>query len=159
MKRVYLDFETYYSSAEGYTLRKQTYQQYIQDPRFETIGVSIVGDSGDPVWYPGARERIALAAIDWANTTLVAQNTMFDASILEWKFGHKPAAMVCTMSMARASGVSLIAKGASLAALSNFARANGHTMPAKGMEVIKADGKRLADFTAGVWPSWKLGPV
>lgn len=148
MKTIYLDFETFYDSKAGYTLRKQTYQQYIHDPRFHEIGVSIAIDDGRTVWFPGQMVSMALAKVDWANALLVCQNTMFDAAILKWKFGHVPAAMACTMSMARASGVALAASGASLEALSKFARAQGHAMPAKGFEVLKADGKRLQDFTA-----------
>lgn len=147
MKTVYLDFETYYAPANGYSLSKLTYQQYLHDPRFEVIGVSIAIDDGEAAWFAGAKAKTTLAAIDWANARLVAQNAMFDASILHWKFGHLPAAIACTMSMARASGVHLLAKGASLSALALFARSVGVAMPLKGMEVLSAAGKRLADFT------------
>ena len=43
-----LDFETYY--ADDYSLSKMTTEEYINDPRFEVIGLGIKEDDAPPRW-------------------------------------------------------------------------------------------------------------
>lgn len=139
MPLVVLDFETYYNS-KTFTLSKMTMEEYIRDPRFEVIGVGLRVDNTPARWYVGADVAPALAEIDWGNTVAVAHNALFDAAILRWVYGHKPLRWWCTMKMARAmfgleSSVSLKAV------------AERFGIGQKGDEVLRADGKRLADFT------------
>jgi hypothetical protein len=147
LKNLYLDFETYYNSKDGYSLRKMPTHDYVRDPRFHPIGVSFGVDDGEVVWFAGDAVAPALASIPWHKVRLVAHNSLFDATILSWVYGYKPAAISCTMSMARASGFAVAAGGASLDALANHARAKGYAMPLKGLEVLKADGKAIGDFS------------
>jgi DNA polymerase family A len=147
LKNLYLDFETYYNSKDGYSLRKMPTHDYVRDPRFHPIGVSFGVDDGEVVWFSGDAVAPALAAIPWNKVRLVAHNSLFDAAILSWVYGYKPAAISCTMSMARASGFAVAAGGASLDALAKHARAKGYAMPLKGLEVLKADGKTISDFS------------
>ena len=139
-----IDFETFYD--KGYSLSKMTTQEYILDPRFQVIGVSIAVDNAEPEWYTGAAVKPALDAIDWKLSTLLAQNTKFDGAILAWKYGHIPGFLVDTMSMAVTTGLSRAAHGASLAALTKHLIEHGYPVPPKGDEVVKALGKRLEDF-------------
>lgn len=135
-----LDFETYYSSKD-YSLSKLTTEEYIRDPRFEAIGAAWKWGDGPTVWYPGGPDLVqALAAIDWTKTILVAHNAMFDAAILRWQFGHMPAKILDTLSIAR----SLVGLSGSCS-LANLSQRLG--LGVKGNEVVQADGKRLRDFT------------
>ena len=144
------DFETYFSTKDKYGLRTLTTQEYIQHPSFQVIGVSLASEDGDVVWHHGAQVAPALAAIDWSTTVFCAHNTRFDAAILNWVYGHKPAHLMCTMSMAASSGAAILA-GASLAGMADLLRKAGHDLPAKGDEVLRADGKRYEDFS-----EWEL---
>jgi DNA polymerase family A len=97
MQDIILDFETYYD--DDYSLKKMENAEYVMDPRFEVIGVSIKRPGQPTTWHTGTHEEIAgvLARIDWATTRLVSHNARFDGAILEWRFGLKPAAYLCTM--------------------------------------------------------------
>jgi len=139
MPLVTLDFETYYDS-KGYSLSKMTTEEYVRDPRFQVIGVAIKIDDGETVWYPGPLAAAGLMAIDWSQTVVVAHNALFDAAILRWHFGHKPARWFCTMKAAR----SLFGLDSSVS-LANVAQRLG--VGAKGDEVMRADGLRLEQFS------------
>ena len=143
---IFLDFETYYDTKSKYGLRTLSTQDYITDDRFEVIGVSIAINNGAPQWFTGAEVAPALAAMPWDKTTVVAHNNAFDAAILAWRFRHHPNRLACTMSMATALGIRVVA-GGSLDALAKAYKALGHDIPHKGNEVVKADGKALEDFT------------
>ena len=136
-----LDFETYW--AQGYTLRKQTTEEYIRDKRFEIIGVGIKVDGAQTEWHTGTHEelKVSLAKYDWANSILVCHNTMFDGAILRWILGVEPELYIDTLSMARA--IHGIDVGGSLASL-----AIRYGLNEKGTEVNDAKGKRRKDFTS-----------
>jgi DNA polymerase len=137
-----LDFETYYTDKDlGF--RTQTTEEYIRDPRFEVIGVSVQVNDGSPIWYSGNRESIRkwLAQFNWKESLVLAHNTLFDGAILAWHFGIKPMALADTLCMARAlHGVEV---GGSLAKL-----ATRYNVGVKGDEVVKAINKQRTDFTA-----------
>ena len=141
MSLITLDFETYYTDKDlGF--RTQTTEEYIRDPRFEVIGVSVQVNDGSPVWFSGEREttRKWLAQFNWKESLVLAHNTLFDGAILAWHFGIKPMALADTLCMARAlHGVEV---GGSLAKL-----ATRYNVGVKGDEVVKAINKRRVDFT------------
>ncbi len=56
MKIIALDFETFYDRE--FSLSKMTTEEYIRDPRFETIGVGIKENGQDAVWVSGTHDRI-----------------------------------------------------------------------------------------------------
>lgn len=102
MNRCYIDFETYYNSADGYTLKKMSVLQYIRDPRFKVFGAGISFNGKNPVWYNGSVLREVLAQIDWTNQVVIAHNVKFDGAILRWIYGVNPARYDDTLSMSRA---------------------------------------------------------
>lgn len=141
MDLITLDFETYYD--RDYSLSKMTTEEYIRDPRFEVIGVSVKVNNGETEWASGTMQQIHkyLHRFDWANSMMLAQNTMFDGAIIAWHFGIHPKALGDTMHMSRALyGVE------SSASLKAIAQRLG--IGVKGTEVIRAMGKRRLDFTA-----------
>lgn len=144
MRIAALDFETYYDKE--YSLSKMTYEEYINDPRYETIGVSITefvaGENPPPaVWYPQPEVEERLNETDWSRTALLAHNTVFDGSILHWRYGHKPKFYLDTISMARP--FHSVSPGLSLAKLVKH-----YGLGEKGTEVVNALGLRFAKFPA-----------
>lgn len=103
MKILTVDFETYYTSKDlGF--KTQTTEEYVRDPRFEVIGVSVQEGDGEPQWFSGnyLDTYNFLKQFDWANSMAVAHNAMFDMAILSWHYNIKPKAIADTISMARA---------------------------------------------------------
>ena len=140
MKIICCDFETYYDKTLGF--KTQTTEEYIRDGRFEVIGVAVKEDGGETIWKTGTHAEIRefLGAYDWGNSALLAHNSLFDASILHWKFGIKPKAILDTLSMARAVHGTEV--GGSLAKLADY-----YGLGQKGTEVNDAFGKSRADFS------------
>ena len=140
MSFVTLDFETYYS--KDFSLTKLTTEEYINDPRFEVVGVGIKIDDGICEWVSGDRNKIKarLDQIDWDNSALLCHNMMFDGAILAWVFDIVPAYYFDTLCMARAKhGVEVSGSLANLVKM--------YALGEKGTEVINAQGKRRQDFT------------
>lgn len=134
------DFETYYD--DEYQLKKMSTEAYIRDPRFEVIGVSVKVAKGEPQWFSGTMQETKtwLEQFDWSSAYFLAHNAMFDAAILNWKFGIRPAFILDTLSMARPFHMFTI--GVSLAALMLY-----YDVGVKGTEVVAAKGKHRVDFT------------
>lgn len=140
MDLITLDMETYYD--KDYSLSKMTTEEYIRDPRFEVVGVSVKVNNGETEWASGTMGQIKkyLHRFDWANSMLLAHNTMFDGAILSWHFDVHPKALADTMHMARA--LHGVESSASLKAV-----AQRYGVGVKGTEVVRAMGKRRLDFT------------
>ena len=137
MAFVTLDFETYYSNE--YSLKKLTTEEYINDPRFEVIGVAIKIDDNPTRWFSGNVKDV-LHEIDWNNSAVLCHNAQFDGAILAWRYGITPAKYFDTLCMARA--IHGVDAGGSLATL-----AKRYDLGEKGTEVIDALGKRGRDFS------------
>lgn len=136
-----IDFETYYTSGDlGF--KKQTTEEYVRDPRFHVIGVSVQVDGGKPEWFSGNYMETYefLKQFDWANSMAVAHNAMFDMAILSWHYNIKPMAIGDTLSMARAVHGTEV--GGSLEKL-----AVHYGLGVKGKEVVAAIDLKREDFT------------
>jgi len=138
---VTVDAETYYSRE--YSLKHLTTAEYNLDPRFQPIMLTLQIDN-EPAEILVGRQNIQhrLDQLDPSTTALLSHHINFDGSILYWHFGFVPNLYLCTLSMARAITHWLIGKS-SLAAVSDFMK-----LPPKGDEVVRAQGKRLEDFSA-----------
>jgi DNA polymerase len=135
-----IDFETYYTSTDlGF--KTQTTEEYVRDPRFEVIGVSVQVDGGWPQWFSGTKEATKewLLQFDWANSMALAHNAMFDMAILNWHYGIRPKAIADTLSMARAVHGTEV--GNSLAKM-----AAHYALGVKGTEVVSAIDLKREDF-------------
>jgi DNA polymerase I-like protein with 3'-5' exonuclease and polymerase domains len=139
MSIITIDFETYYD--KDYSLSKMTTEEYVNDPRFEVIGMGVKVDDQKSVWYSGKDVAYVLKNLDWSDHAVLCHNTLFDGAILAWRYGIKPGMWLDTLSMARA--IHGVDAGGSLKAL-----ASRYKLGAKGDEVINALGKRLVDFDA-----------
>ena len=140
MKVIGLDFETYYSKT--FSLTKLTTEEYIRSPEFETIGVCVQAQGGEPVFFSGTKADTKAFLDSWEldKHMVVAHNAMFDMAILSWQFGISPSAIVDTLSMARAIHGTEV--GGSLAKL-----ADHYGIGQKGDEVFKMEGKRRIDIS------------
>ena len=136
-----IDFETFYDRE--FSLSKMTTEEYVRDPRFEVIGVSVQVDEGQPQWFSGDQIQIYqfLTSFPWEESLALAHNAPFDGAILTWVFGIKPKGWLDTLSMGRALHGTEV--GGSLKVL-----ANHYGIGEKGDEVLNALGKRRADFDA-----------
>lgn len=134
-----VDFETFYDRT--FSLSKLTTEEYLRDPQFETIGVSVKRNEEEPVWFSGTKAQTKrwLGQWDWDNSVGVAHNAMFDMAILNWHFDLRPRLIADTLSMLRA--IDGPDAGNSLAKA-----AERYGIGLKGDEVINALGKRRLDF-------------
>ena len=142
MNLITIDFETYYD--KNYSLSKITTEEYVRSNLFEVIGVAVKVNSEETEWASGTHAQIKSwlqGSFDWANSFVLAHNTMFDGAILSWKFGVNPRVWLDTLCMGRAiHGVEV---GGSLKVL-----VERYGLGEKGTEVVNALGKRRADFSA-----------
>ena len=140
MSIITLDFETYYD--KDYSLSKMTTEEYINDSRFEVIGVGIKYDDLPSEWYSGDDADSALYDLSChaSEHTILCHNMLFDGAILAWKYGIVPAFYLDTLSMARALHSTEV--GGSLKALASY-----YKIGEKGDEVINALGKRRSGFS------------
>lgn len=148
MDIVKLDLETYYC-VKTYSLAKLGNQGYILDPRFQLIGMGIQWpDDRKPSWHVRAslEQQLQRLRDHQQDLITVQHNAPFDAAVLDWRFGFRPAELACTMSMARSLGLDKVSS-LSLDALGQLAIEAGYDLPRKGHEVVLASGKRLDDFT------------
>ena len=147
MKFLVLDFETLW--ADDYTLSKMTAEEYIRDPLFEIIGVSLGWLGEQPQWYSGDLEYIksVLHQLPWHDIFVIGHNMSgFDSLILTEIVGVRPAFYGCTLQLARCIHGGKTADGKNISnALGALCRMYG--LPDKGNEVIAAKNKRRLDFT------------
>jgi DNA polymerase len=150
MKIITLDFESFYSSAQGYTLRKMTPVEYVLDPRFEAIGCAVKeGLHAPSYWVDGPDLQRFFDSLDPEVTCMGSHNWLFDGCIVAWRFGFVPKLMFCTMSMAKAT---LRHELRSVSLKSVLAHLG---LPAKGDTVHKVDGmNRAAIIAAGIYPEY-----
>ena len=139
MQLIALDFETYYD--KDYTLRKLSTSEYVRDRRFQAISVALKIEDDPTMFFVGDDIGPALDSIDWSQSALLAHHTHFDGLILTHRYGHIPAAYMCTLSMARAiypkadrNDINSVGQ--------RLGKSNKLTMP-------DVKGKRLREYTSG----------
>lgn len=149
MHRFTLDFETYYD--QEYSLRKMTPVEYILDPRFEVISLS-VKQSGKPGFILRPDQIPAFFEIlkRLPGVVIVTHNALFDACIMAWIYNFVPKLSVCTLSLSR-TWWGYKYRNHSLDALCGFDPSLG----IKGKEVARMIGLRYADIVRmGLWDEY-----
>lgn len=142
-----LDFETFYT--KDYELRTMTTPEYIWDPRFEMICCSVTDNAGPPVLVDGPDFGRFIAQYRPEECATVTFNSLFDNSILAWRYGWVPRFMLDSMNMARAL------EGHKLPRL-NLETVCTHFNILHDKSIIKTvKGLHRADIIAqGLWPAF-----
>lgn len=141
--KVYLDYETMYDPANGYSLRTMTYEQYVRDPRFQVILCSFyIPETGEVYWIPNYKGAVQkeLEQLRLHKCHVIAHNNPFDNFITSDYYGIEPMELGCTMTMSRPLH--------GIKAANDLGRlAERYFLPEKGHEVENVQGMRLEDFT------------
>lgn len=135
MKTIVLDFETYFDTKGGYTLKKMTTEEYIRDERFAAIALGFAFD-GKRGWVAAPQIQDFLDNLDLSNTIVVCHHAAFDGLIISHWYDIRPTAFCCTMSMARAWWPQ---HGASLEAIARRLGLEQKTVPYKEFDGVPAD--------------------
>ena len=140
MNIITLDIESYYD--KDFSLSKITTEAYVRGKEFEVIGVATQVNDEPIVWVSGTYKELKahLDSLPWDSHLLLAQNTAFDAAILNWRFGIKPVGYLDTMSMAMA--IHGLEQSVSLANLAKF-----YGEVDKGTQVKQYIGYHRKDFS------------
>lgn len=155
MQYLTLDFETYYDKEYSLSKKGMTTQAYIMSPKFEVLMASVKWGDGETQVVEAPDLPAFFASVDWAQTAVVNHNSVFDLSILWWRYGYRPALAIDTMSLAQCLGVPLLTGSASLAKCVQLLQEAGYELPSKGGEVVNALGKHRKDFTPAQWEAYK----
>ena len=137
----FLDFETFWSAT--HSLTKMDPISYVMHPDTEIQSVAAkLGNKPTVVRFGEGNIQTVCNNTDWSNKWVIGHNMSgFDALILAWRLGVRPAMWGCTLAMSRpffskTCGNSLKAVAAELG------------LGEKGsLELVNTKGKRLADFT------------
>jgi hypothetical protein len=135
-----VDMETFYD--KDYSLSKMQTDAYISDDLFEVIGVAVIKNDEDAVWFSGTELEVAgwlWGNYDWANSAVRCHNTLFDGYILTQRFGISPKLWMDTLAQGR-----MLLPYLQYHSLANLAKQ--YNLPDKGTAVVKALGKRREDF-------------
>jgi hypothetical protein len=140
---LFLDMESYYD--DEFSLRKMPTPSYILDSRFE-VQMCAVKEGNEPSHIvDGIDFPKYLAQFDPAHTTTVTFNSLFDNSILAWRYGFVPSLMLDTMGMARALRGHLLAS----ASLDSVCKCLG--LPVKDDTLVKVKGLRRGQIQGDLW--------
>lgn len=137
-----LDFETEWS--DEYTIRKMGVEDYVTDPRFREVMVSVKKNNERTLWFSSPeRSEYArwLSQFPFARSAICAHNTKFDGLILQYYYGIVPALYLDTLSMARPI-LRAYTKSQSLAGCAEF-----FNLGIKGREVEDFKGISLAQMS------------
>jgi len=98
---IFVDFETYWST--DHSLTKMNPIAYVMHPDTEIISCAIkAGTRKTDVIFWESDIKAHLAAVDWSDKIVIGHNMSgFDAMILAWRCGVRPAMWGCTLAMAR----------------------------------------------------------
>lgn len=145
-----IDFETYYD--DEYSLSKMTTEQYISDPRFEVMMVSVKQGDRPAVVIDGddsAIRRYLADEVKIESKGAIAHNGHFDFGILAFHYGLHPKAMFDTRLMARPWLMHKVPR----VSLKHVAEELG--VGVKGTEAVLAKGLKRKDFTPDAWERYK----
>lgn len=138
-----LDYETYYDGS--YTLDKMLPYEYVHDPRFELLLLSLNFNEGETFAFKPDKLEMVHQSMPWTDSAVICQNAAFDGTILTQKLGIKPKLWIDTYSMAN----NLVRPFAGASSLATLARHFG--LPPKGDAIVNTRGKHAIDFSDADW--------
>jgi len=142
-ERFTIDFETYYDKE--YSLRKMTPVEYILDPRFEVIMLSVKRPGKPVINLAGDKIAQFFRLLNPDDTIMLSYNSLFDACICAWHYNFIAKLTVDVMGMVRAwHGHEL--RSVALAVTAPFILGKH-----KGTAVKKMEGLHLQDIIDAGW--------
>ncbi len=107
LQKIYIDFETYFNTKDGYTLKKTkksnlSMVEYVRDSRFKVHGLGVAIDDLPTQWLSYKDIDKWKEEIDWSSAVVIAHNVKFDGFIASEIYGIDPALWVDTKGMSRA---------------------------------------------------------
>jgi hypothetical protein len=102
MEIITLDFETYY--GPDYSLTKMSTEDYVRDPRFDTMLVTAKVGKGYTKWFSGSVKQTGewLRQFNIPGNALLCHHAMFDGLILQHHYGIVPKLYLDTRLMGQA---------------------------------------------------------
>lgn len=100
LKKLYVDFESFFDTKNGYTLKEISMTEYIRDSRFKVFGCGYLFE-GEYGWVRGD-DMDGFKDLDWKNICMVAHNVKFDGAIFAWRYNIRPAQYFDTQGLSRA---------------------------------------------------------
>lgn len=143
MQLLFLDFETYYD--QDYSLRKISTPEYILSDKFEMLMCSVALNNEPSRVIDGPDFPKYLAQFDPNETATVTFNSLFDNSILAWRYRFVPKVMIDTIGLAR-SQLGHLLNSFSLASVSEHLG-----IGAKGGVLPKMAGLHAEEIKARGW--------
>jgi DNA polymerase bacteriophage-type len=143
---LFLDGETYYD--DEYSLRQMTPAEYILDDKFELQMMGVKEGNSPPyiVDGPDFPKWVAEAQASAKNTATVTFNSLFDNSLMAWRFGYTPGLMIDALGMSR------VCLGHCLDNLRLETVARHLRLGQKGDTLASVKGMRRAEIIrAGLW--------
>ena len=141
MLRIFADYESYYDRE--YSLRKMSPVEYVLDPRWETLACAVAIDHEAPMLLP--QDEVAKFLIDIKQPyALISHNMLFDGVVTAYRYGIHPPALMCTLSLARATIYHQIPNGR--LSLKNVLKHLG--LGVKGDFINQMAGKHWSDLLA-----------
>lgn len=102
MRMVVADWETFFDTKSGYTIKKQSTEAYVRDPRFEAHGCAVKWSKDHAArWYDARQIRQVLKEEDWSDVFMVHHHAQFDSLIESRHYGVYPRMIGCTLAMSR----------------------------------------------------------
>lgn len=98
MKKLTLDFETYYD--KDYSLKKMTPVEYILDPRFECTGLAVKRGRDKAFWVEGDEVEDFFKS-EPEDVMAISHNALFDMCICYYRYGWVPQMMADTLGISR----------------------------------------------------------
>lgn len=140
------DWETYYDSKSGYTLRLMDPPSYILDARFEEIGCAFKLDHAPVIWVDGPHvgqylgDLRAMADAAKRPIRMISHQILFDGAIASWRHGFRADMYVDTLALSRGL-LGCVLRRHDLGAVARFLQ-----LGEKGTTVLKVNGLRRADI-------------
>lgn len=141
MQLATVDFETYWDSE--HSLSKMDPIQYVMSPKTELqlMSIKIDGYPTDVLVGEDEMQRTC-RKLDWSTKLVIAHNNSgFDALIMAWRLGIRPAMWGCTLAMARPLHAKTVGLG-----LGKLVQHYGIGVK-DNTALVQTRGKCLADFT------------
>lgn len=143
--KLVIDFESFWDTKNGYTLRKLSMVEYVRSPLFKSFGAGFQFLSEfptEPFWVSAEDLPDYLATLEWKNIEVVGHNVKFDGFILKHVYGIQPYRWIDTKGMSRAV-LGKAVKNHSLATLAeHFGLVSKGTMKTDGLKELTPDQEK-----------------